>query len=364
MGVDVGHLPHLPGEIVIDDGARRDGEIKQAAKQLLLNQGQVAGVARPQPPLPVRHFFAGLAFIVPLAFGEQAKEELLAVDRMPRRARHCRRPGVLLRGLDETKPAHFGQGGRRRRLGGFAVAARLVHRLQKRHLGEHFGQTFRMQVQHADALAAHLAQRLRLRPLHGVEQRVEQIQRNHHQHARLGVDALQLPGETFGVNRQLLRARPGEHAVGFDVFFEPDTVDGVGVRVDLFDVRALADVRVEKHRLGADFASGAQRFDEGVAGFDGQIDGAVLAFVVVEDDGQLRQALDGAAVSFFESDRQLDGYDLGFFAQDLAAKLGGELQAARSGREIADASAAQTSCVTLFEHSAAPRGRGFGGWRC
>ena len=131
-----------------------------------------------------------------------------------------------------------------------------------------------------DALAVRARQRLRLRLLHGVQQRVEQVERNHHQDARQRVGALQFPGDARGMPRDLLRARLRVDAVSLDVAVQADVADGVGVRVGVFQVRPLARFGIGKDDFGARSSSaGANGLGERVGRLDGHVDGLVAAGV-------------------------------------------------------------------------------------
>ncbi|HEY1203863.1 MAG: hypothetical protein ABSH46_17725 [Bryobacteraceae bacterium] len=62
----------------------------------------------------------------------------------------------------------------------------------------------RMRVHQLDLAPPSAAARWFLRDLHGIQHRVQQVQRNDHQHARQRVGALQLPRNAARVRRDLV----------------------------------------------------------------------------------------------------------------------------------------------------------------
>ena len=123
--------------------------------------------------------------------------------------------------------------------------------------------------------------------------------------------------------------------------------DGVGVRVGVFQVRALAGVGIGKHDLRADFEAGADGLGERVGRLDGHVDRLVApgGLVRVEDQRHLRQARHGAHPGALQGGRQFQRDDLRAFAQNRLAHLDGELQAARHYRKIGEAPALQASRI-------------------
>ena len=103
-----------------------------------------------------------------------------------------------------------------------------------------------------------------------------------------GFGALQFPGDAGGVARQIVRPRLRLDAVGLDVARQADVADRVRIRVGVLQVGALAGVGIGEDDLGADFEAGADGLGERVGRFDGNVDGLVLAGVLVrvEDDAR------------------------------------------------------------------------------
>ena len=219
-----------------------------------------------------------------------------------------------------------------------------------------------MRVEQLDALAASAREGLDLRLLHGVEQRVEQVQRHHHEHAGQRVDAFELPGDAGGMARNLLRARLRIDAIGFDETLEADVANGVRVGVSVGQVRALAGFGIGEDDLGADFEAGANGFGERICRLDEHV--SRLVILRIEDQRHLRQALDGADPSLLQADRKFQGDHLGALAEDSLAHFDGEFQAAGRDGEIGEAAAPQAAGFrnrqAVVGHSAALplRGRG------
>ena len=123
-----------------------------------------------------------------------------------------------------------------------------------------------MRVEQLDTLAARAGQGLSLGLLHGVQQGVEQVERHYHQDVRQRIGALQFPGDAGGVPRDFLGARLRVNAVRLDVPLEADMADGVGVRVGVFQVRALAGVGIDENDFRSDLEAVRMASVNGSAG--------------------------------------------------------------------------------------------------
>ena len=78
-------LAAMPKEfdlIAIHDSARRDGDIKQARRELSSGEGQIASESREEPPLPVRHFLTGARFVSCFGLSKQRKLRVTPIDKI------------------------------------------------------------------------------------------------------------------------------------------------------------------------------------------------------------------------------------------------------------------------------------------
>jgi len=204
-----------------------------------------------------------------------------------------------------------------------------------------------MGVEELDALAPQTGHGLGLRFFHGVQDGVQQVERDHHQHARFGAGSLELPGNARGVARDLLAARLRVDAVRLDVTRQADVADGVRIRVGVAEMRAVAGVRVGEDDFRSRLEAGADGLGEGVGGLDGHVDrlGLLTFFIRVKDQRHLRQARDCVPPGLAEGRGQLQRNHLGTLAQDGLAHFDGELQAAGHHRKIREAAAPEVAEV-------------------
>ena len=110
-----------------------------------------------------------------------------------------------------------------------------------------------MGIEHLHIFPLRALHRLGLRFLHGVQNRIQQVERNHHHHSGQRVGALELPGDPGGVPRDFLRPRLGVDSVGLDIARQSDVPDRIGIRIVVLEMRPLAGVRIGKDDLSTGF---------------------------------------------------------------------------------------------------------------
>ena len=230
---------------------------------------------------------------------------------------------------------------------GHQSAKVLVAPLQRGVFEQNFGERFGMRVEQFDAFAAGARQGLRLGFLHGVQHRVEQVERDHHQNSGERIGALQFPGDPGGVARQFVRARLRIDAVGLDITCEADMAHRVRVGIGVLEVGTMAGIRVGKDDLRADLEAGADGLGERVGGLDRDVDGLIFAGVLVrvDDDGDFGEARNRAHPGGLQRDGQFQGDDFGAVAQDGRAHFDGEFQAPGDHRKIREAAARQAARI-------------------
>ncbi len=148
--IAAGRFPHLPGEIVVHHPARRHREVVDAGRQAVVRQRQVARITRQQPPLPMGNPLPGVGLVLFLRLPEHRQLRVAAVDQP-----------VLRQPLPELFVAPF----------------------ERRVFHGDFAQRFRMRVEKLHAVARRSRRppgRLRLRLLHRVQHRIQQVERQHH----------------------------------------------------------------------------------------------------------------------------------------------------------------------------------------
>jgi len=204
-----------------------------------------------------------------------------------------------------------------------------------------------MRIDQFDALAATARQRLGLGFLHGVQYRVEQVQRDHYQDFCQGIGALQLPRNPGGVPRQLFRARLRIHPVCFDITSQADMAHRVRVGIGVFEVGAMPGIRVGKDDFRAYLEAGADSLCEWVGRLDRYVDGLISAAVLigVEDNRDFGKARNRAHPGGLERSGQFQGDDLRAVAQDGRAHFDGEFQAPRDHRKIREAATRQAARI-------------------
>ena len=230
-----GRLPDVPGVVVVGDAAGGHGEIEDAGRQIVGGQGEIARIACQQAALPVGDALARIGLVLLLGVAEDGELRMPAIDQV----------GI-----------------------GHQSAKVLVAPLQRRVFEQNFGQRFGMRIDQFDAFAAAARQRLRLGFLHGVQHRVEQVERDHHQNFGQGIGALQLPGDPGGVPRQFFRARLRIHPVRLDITRQADMAHRVRIGIGVFEVGTMAGVRVGKDDLRAYLEARADGLGERVGGLD------------------------------------------------------------------------------------------------
>ncbi len=275
---------------------------------------EIAGVAGQQAALPVGDALTGVGFVLLLGGAENGELRVAAIDQV----------GI-----------------------GHQAAKILVAPLKGGVFEQNFGERFGMGVEQFDAFAAGARQRLRLGFLHGVEHGVEQVERDDHQHTGERIGALQFPGDSGGVARQVVGARLGVDAVGLDIACEADVAHGIGVGIGVLEMGAMAGIRVGKDDLRADFEAGADGLGERVGGLDGDVDGLIFAGVLVrvDDDGDFGQARNGAHPGGLQGSRQFEGDDLGPGAQDGRTHFDGKFQPPGDDGKVGEAAARQAARI-------------------
>ena len=184
-----------------------------------------------------------------------------------------------------------------------------------------------MRIQQQD-FVARPARGRDLRRLHRVEQRIQHVQRDDHDDLRARIGALQLPRHRRRVRRHFLGASLRIDAIRFHIFVDADSARRVRVRVDVGKMRTLGGVGLQKNDLRADFFGGAQRLNESVAGFDGDIDRllAILVraavrrtarafFAVTQNHRHLRQASESLAIEVRQKSGSSTATTSGFSAR-------------------------------------------------
>ncbi len=128
------------------------------------------------------------------------------------------------------------------------------------------------------------------RRFHGVEQRIQQIQRDHHEYVCRRVGALQLPRHSGRMRGNFIRSILRPHAIRFDVPVEPDAPDRIRIGISIRQMRPFDRIRFEKNHFCADLLRRAQSFGKRVRRFDGNIDRAlIVGFVDVENHRHFRE---------------------------------------------------------------------------
>ena len=238
----------------------------------------------------------------------------------------------------------------------------LIAPLELRILDGNLAERIGVRIEKLDAFAVYAREGLRLRLFHGIEQRVEQVQRDHHEHAGCRVGSFQLPGDAGGVARNLIGARLRIDAVGFDVALQADGANRVRIGIGVRQVRTLLGFGLGEDDLGADFETGANGLGEGIGRLDKHVGG--LFILRIEEQRHFRQALDGADPILLQADREFEGDYLRARAEDGLTHLDREFEAAGHDREIGKPAALQAAGfrnrLAVVWHSAALplRGRG------
>ena len=243
-GIAAGGLPDVPGVVVVGDAAGGDGEIEDAGREIVGGEGEVAGVAGQQAALPVGDALAGIGLVLLFGGAENGELRVAAIDQV----------GI-----------------------GHQAAKVLVAPLEGGVFEQNFGERFGVRVEQFDAFAAGARQGLRLRFLHGVQHRVQQVQRDDDQNTGERIGALQFPGDSGSVARQVIGARLGVDAVGLDIAGEADVAHRVRVRISVLEMGTMAGIGVGEDDLRADFEAGADGLGERVGGLDGDVDGLIFA---------------------------------------------------------------------------------------
>ncbi len=213
MRIAGGGLPHVPGIVFIHDGARRDGEIEQRCRQIVMRQREIAAVARRA---------AGAASD---AFSRRYSATYACSA--------SRNRAICTRGAIHHRP--------RSRISDAEISYRSCRNgysdvISPRHSG-------------CALTSCRFSRRRRvglgLRLFHRIEHRIQQIQRKHHQHARQRIGALQFPcdaaGEALHFGRALLRI----DAIRLHVLAQRDRSQRVRIRDKC---RADAAVRWNRDR--------------------------------------------------------------------------------------------------------------------
>ncbi len=141
--IAIRHLPHFPSVVVVHDGARRHRQIVDIGRQIVAGVRQIPRVTRNQPALPMRQLVSGGLRVLGLGLAQQIHLNPWTIQRL----------GIL-----QVEPEEF------------------VALLQIRKLDCNFGEAIRMRIQQAHIRLAALGHRSLLRHLHGIQQRIEQIQ--------------------------------------------------------------------------------------------------------------------------------------------------------------------------------------------
>ncbi len=228
---------------------------------------------------------------------------------------------------------------------GHQVPEVLVAPLKLGILDGDFRQGFGVRMEQLHAIAPKAGHGLPLRFFHGVEHRVEKVQRYHHQDRGIRVGALQFPGDTSGVPRQIFAARLRVDPVGLDITGQADVPDGVRIGIGIPQMRTLSRVGIGEDDFGAGFKACADGFGKRVGRFDGNVDGLIFTgcLVRVKDQRHLRQPSYGAQPGVAQRDRQFQSDDPGPVPQDRLPHLDGEFQPVRHHRKVGEASAFQAS---------------------
>ncbi len=187
-----------------------------------------------------------------------------------------------------------------------------------------------MRIEHLHAPSTQTRHGLCLRRLHGIQHRIKQVKRDHHEHVGQRIAALQLPRNARGVRGDLLRARLRPQPVGFHIFLERDVAQSVAIGVLVRQMWPLTGIGIGEYDFRADLAARADGLGERVGRLDGHINRAVfLVLVVVQDDRHFRQPLNGAKVGIAQRCGQLDG----------------ELEFSRDHRKVREPAALETARI-------------------
>ena len=226
-----------------------------------------------------------------------------------------------------------------------------------------------MRIQYLHAVALHASHGLRLRLLHGVEDRVHQIQRDDDQDARQRIGALNLPGNAAGMRGDGFRARLRPHPVRLNIFFERHAADRIRIRIIVRQMRARAGIRVGENDFRAHFEAAANGLHKRIAGLDRHIYRLlVLALVRIKYHRHLGQPAHRAPVGKTQRGRQFECDHLRARAQNRLAHFDGKFQPSGNHRKIGEASALKTrgirkGKVDFAGHGAAPLPPEFAGWQ-
>ena len=284
------------------------------AERSLAGEREVARVAGQQAALPVGDALAGIGLVLLFGGAENGELRVAAIDQV----------GI-----------------------GHQAAKILVAPLEGGVFEQNFGERLGMGIEQFDAFATGARQGLRLGFLHGVQHGVEQVERDDDQNTGERIGALQFPGDSGGVARQVIGARLGVDAVGLDIAGEADVAHRVRVRIGVLEMGTMAGVGVGKDDLRADLEAGADGLGERVGGLDGDVDGLIFAGVLVrvDDDGDFRKARNGAHPGGLQGGGQFEGDDLGAVAQDGRTHLDGEFQAPGDDGKVGEAAARQAARI-------------------
>ena len=214
---------------------------------------------------------------------------------------------------------------------GHQSAKGLVAPLERGVFEQNFGERFGMRVEQFDAFAAAARHGLRLGFLHGVQHRVEQVERDHDQDSGERIGALEFPRDPRRVARKFVRARLRVDAVRLDITREADVPHRVRVGIGILEVRTVARIRVDEDNLRACLEARADGLGERVGWLDRDIDCLILArtLIRIDDDGDFGEARNRAQPGGLERDGQFQGDHIGAVAQDGSAYFDGEFQASR-----------------------------------
>src|ERR1022692_2299306 len=182
--IESGGLPDIPGVVVVGDAAGGHGEIDDAGREIVSGEGEIARIAGQQAALPVGDALAGIGLVLLLGGAQDGELRVAAIDQVEI---------------------------------GHEAAKGLVAPLEGGVFEQDFGQRFGMRVEQFDAFAAGARHRLRLRFLHGIQHRVEQVERDHYQDSGKRVGALEFPSDSGGMAREFVRTRLRIDAIGPDI---------------------------------------------------------------------------------------------------------------------------------------------------
>src|SRR6185312_3957997 len=143
------------------------------------------------------------------------------------------------------------------------LAERFVAFLEKWILRRDFAQAIRMRIDELELFAA-AAFGLRLRRLHRIENRIEQIEGNDYENAGAGIGPLQLPRNGLRKLLDFGRARRGVETVRLDVLPVFDGLEREGIGVGAGDVRPFGGIGIGEDDACSDILRGADGFDEWV----------------------------------------------------------------------------------------------------